>query len=419
MVGTSPSDATKPAVVVGAGLSGLCCALRLHEAGRPVLVFDRADRVGGRVVTDVVDGFRIDRGFQVLLTSYPEVKARLDLDALGVRAFRPGSAVRLPDRTCTISDPFREPWTALRALFTPLLSVGDALRAYRLRRRLLGRGPHAGRASDLLAASGISERLLDAFFRPFFRGVTLDPELSVPADYFAYLFRMFAEGSATLPAEGMGAVCRQLAGGLPTGSVRLQTEVVAAAADHVVLAGGRRVEADAVVVATDGAAAAELIEHPAPTAHRATTCVSYAVRGAPPMTARTLLLNGTGRGPVLHLSVPSVVQPSYAPPGAHLVSATALGVHGPDIAAEVRAQLRAWFGPSVGAWEHLKTTVVARALPAFEGGAPATRRSGALRLASGVVACGDHLATPSIQGAMASGRRAGELVLAGAGRAPT
>lgn len=419
MVGTSPSDATRPAVVVGAGLSGLCCALRLHEAGRPVLVFDRADRVGGRVVTDVVDGFRIDRGFQVLLTSYPEVKARLDLDGLGVRAFRPGSAVRLPDRTCTISDPFREPWTALRALFTPLLSVGDALRAYRLRRRLLGRGPHAGRASDLLAASGISERLLDAFFRPFFRGVTLDPELSVPADYFAYLFRMFAEGSATLPAEGMGAVCRQLAGGLPTGSVRLQTEVVAAAADCVVLAGGRRVEADAVVVATDGAAAAELIEHPAPTAHRATTCVSYAVRGAPPMTARTLLLNGTGRGPVLHLSVPSVVQPSYAPPGAHLVSATALGVHGPDIAAEVRAQLRAWFGPSVGAWEHLKTTVVARALPAFEGGAPATRRSGALRLASGVVACGDHLATPSIQGAMASGRRAGELVLEGAGRAPT
>ncbi|MGC6486350.1 MAG: FAD-dependent oxidoreductase, partial [Planctomycetota bacterium] len=390
----------------------LCCALRLREAGREVLVVDRADRVGGRVVTDEVDGFRIDRGFQVLLTSYPEVKARLDLDALELQAFRSGSAVRLRDRTCVVADPFREPFTALRALFSPLLSLRDAARSFWLRRRLLGSGPHRGRARDVLRDAGLRGPVLDAFFRPFFQGVTLDPDLGVPADYFAFLFRMFAAGEATLPREGMGAIGRQLAGRLPAASLRLGVAVSAVGRDHVTLADGARLDAAAVVVATDGAAAAGLVAVPAPAGHRATPCVSFAVSGAPPIAARMLLLNGTGRGATLHVCVPSVVQPSYAPAGAHLVSATALGAHGPQVADDVRADLRSWFGPQVDAWDHLQTTVVARALPALDTEEAVMHRSGAARLASGVVVCGDHLATPSIQGAMAAGRSAAELALA-------
>jgi len=404
----------RPTVVVGAGLTGLCCALRLREAGRPVLVVDGADRVGGRVVTDEVDGFLIDRGFQVLLTSYPEVRARLDLDALGVEAFRPGSAVRLAETTCTISDPLREPLTALRSLLTPLLSVPDAARAFLLRRRLLGAGPHVGRARDVLARSGISERLLSAFFRPFFQGVTLDPDLGIPADYFAFLFRMFATGAATLPREGMGAICRQLASRLPPDGVRLGAAVTSVSRDHVQLDDGARVDAADVVVATDGAAAATLVDVPPPSSHRATTCVSFAVRGAPPIRERMLLLKGSGRGVVLHLCVPSVVQPSYAPAGAHLVSVTALGAQRPDLEEAVRADLRRWFGAQVDAWDHLRTTHVARALPALDTEAPVMQRTGAARLPSGVVVCGDHLSTPSIQGAMASGRRAADLLLSDA-----
>ncbi len=376
-----------------------------------MVVVERSDRVGGRVATDRRDGFLLDRGFQVLLTSYPEVQDRLDLDALELRAFRSGSAVRLPDRTCLIADPYREPWTAVRALFTPLLSLPDALRAHGLRRRLLGSGPFEGRASDLLADSGISEGLLASFFRPFFQGVTLDAELGVPADYFAFLFRMFAHGEATLPRDGMAAVPQQLARRLPEGSVRLQTGARAVGRDHVVLDDGTRLDASGVVVATEGPAAARLTEAPAPSGHRSTTCVYFAVRGAPPFAPKVLLLNGTGAGRTLHMSVPSVVQPSYAPDGHHLVSVTTLGDADEHVVEAVRADLRAWFGNAADDWTHLHTSAVPYALPELDPDEAVMERQGAVSLASGVVVCGAHLATPSIQGAMSAGRSAAELVL--------
>ena len=408
---------TGPVAVVGAGLSGLCCAAHLHQAGAPVVVLERAHRVGGRVVTDERDGFLLDRGFQVLLTSYPEVRAMLDLDALGLAAFRPGSAVRLDDRTCTISDPFREPWTAVKALTTPLLSVSDALRSFTLRRRLLKGCPPTGRAHDVLAASGISEDLLARFYRPFFQGVTLDPALGVPSDYFAFLFRMFARGAATLPRSGMGAVPQQLADRLPAGSVRLGAAVEAVGPDHVTLEGGDRLAASQVVVAVEGRSAAALVDVAPPAADRSTTCVYFAVAGPPPCEQRMLTLNGAGAGNLLHMCVPSVVQPSYAPDGQHLVSVTLLGVHGDEVAASVLDELRLWFGDDVTSWRHLHTATVAHALPALDTDQPVMQRSGARRLESDVVACGDYLATPSIQGAMAAGRRAAELVLEGAAQA--
>ena len=400
-----------PVIVVGAGLSGLCCALRLRQAGRPVTVLDQQDRVGGRVVTDEQDGFLLDRGFQVLLTSYPEVRAQLDLDALALASFRSGSAIQTNSGVRVIADPFREPWTAIKSLLSGTLSVKDALRSYALRRRLLSQHSATGSARDVLQASGISEELQASFFRPFFQGVTLAPDLAVPADYFAFLFRMFASGEATLPRDGMGAVPRQLAAGLEPGSVRLNTAVRTARSRHVILADGTRVDAAAVVVATEGAAAADLAGVSPPPGHRATTCVYFAVDGAPPFAPRLLLLNGTGSGETLHVCVPSVIQASYAPAGRHLVSATVLGDAREDVHERVRADLRSWFGEAVDSWQHLRNAAVPRALPVMGTEAGSVSRPGFERTQAGVVVCGDHLATPSIQGAMLAGRNAAEAVL--------
>lgn len=401
-------------VVVGAGLAGLSCACQLHRAGRDVIVLEAGRRIGGRVATELVDGFRLDVGFQVLLTAYPEARRQLDYDALGLRSFRPGSLVRHGDRSFHIADPWREPLRAVAGLLSPIVSMRDAIQGARLRHRLVrGHTDPSDTGADVLDAAGISDRLRHTFFDPFFSGVTLDAELSVPADYFAFLFRMFARGHAALPAQGMGAIPAQLASSLPQDAIRLGSRVREIGRGFVVLEDGTRMQATSVVLATDGEAAAELTTCAPPIAWNATTTLYFAAQ-SPPIQAPLLMLNGTGEGPVLHVSVPSVVQPTYAPSGQALVSVSVLGARADEDPLEARArrQLVDWFGKAASDWRCLRTFRIPQAQPRIPCGEPGMTRPGIARVDEHVVVCGDHLATPSIQGALMAGRHAAEAVLA-------
>ena len=404
------------AVVVGAGVAGLCCARELHAAGLDVLVLERKDGPGGRVRTDVVDGFLLDRGFQVLLTAYPEARRALDYERLGLRAFESGALIRHGNRFVRLADPFRHPLRALESLRDAPGSVPDKLRVARLRRRL-ARGsineiltaPQVTTA-EALRLEGFSSGLVDSFFRPFLGGIFLDPALETSSRLFAFVFKMFSEGEAALPAAGMQAIPRQLAEGLPEAAVRYGATVESAGPGEVVLAGGERIAAASVVVAADGHEAARLIAVEAPGAHGVTTLYYAAERS--PVGEPLLVLDGDGDGPVNDLCVPSDVAPSYAPPGAALVSATVLGVPALDDAAldeAVRAQLRGWFGAQVDAWRLLRALRLPFALPAQPPAAltPAERP---VRLHEGLFVCGDHRDTASLQGAMLSGRRAAAAV---------
>jgi phytoene dehydrogenase-like protein len=403
-------------VVVGAGLSGLCCARELRAAGLDVLVVERSDAPGGRVRTDVVDGFQLDRGFQVLLTAYPEARRVLDYERLGLRAFESGALIRRDGGFTRLADPRRHPVKALEGLGAPG-SLLDKLRVVRLRRRLsrhslneLLTAPQVTTA-EALRREGFSGDFVDAFFRPFLGGIFLDASLETSSRLFAFVFKLFSEGEAALPAAGMQAIPRQLADGLPEGAVRYGATVESAAPGEVVLAGGERLTARSVVVAADGPEAARLtgaLEAPAP---RAVTTLHYAA-GRSPVGEPLLVLNGEGRGPVNDLCVPSDVAPSYAPPGAALVSATVLGIPALTdgrLDAAVREQLRGWFGTQVQGWRLLRALRIPFALPAQPPAAvsPVERP---VRLQDGLFVCGDHRGTASIQGAMVSGRRAAAAV---------
>ena len=409
--GGAPVDA--PVVIVGAGLAGLACARGLAAAGRPCLVFEAADRVGGRVVTDRVDGFLVDRGFQVLLDAYPALQDLVDPDALGARAFDPGALVRTSAGTHRVVDPWRAPLAGLGSLRAPFVGLGDALRMLGFRRRALAAGPaggaiEPGTAAELLERRGFSPALRRAFFEPFFGGVTLDPALGVPAGFLLDLFGWFARGSAVLPEGGMQALPEAIAAGLPEGTVRLGVEVAAVRESTVELATGERLEASAVVLATDGGGARRLLGLDDPTAWLGATTLCYDAP-ASPVGEPLLVLDGTGAGPVNHLAVLTDAQPAYAPPGRHLVSATVLGIPEEDDEAldrAVRAQLAGWYGDPVASWRTLRVDRVRRALPS--GGAPAPA------LPAGVHLAGDHTTSPSIQGALVSGRAAAGAVL-GAG----
>ena len=408
---------TDTVVVVGAGLAGLACARRLHGAGVDVTVCEASDDIGGRVRTDTADGFRLDRGFQVLLTAYPHCRSELDLEALDLGRFEPGALVHVSGRLHRVSDPFRRPDLLFASLPAPVGSLLDRLRILRLRHEA-GRGSvdevwrrNAVPSGVRLAELGFSQTMIDRFLRPFLAGVLLEPELETSSRMLEFVWRMFSAGEAALPAAGMAAVPAQLASHLPEHSIRLRTEAAAVTSTAVRLADGLEIPAAAVVVATDREAAVRLVAGVEPLAWRAVTALSFDAPESP-FEGAWLALDGEGRGPVNNLCVPSGVCASYAPRGRALVSASVLGdprVDDAELEHGVRKQLDGWFGPVVRDWRLLAVHRVRHALPADtawldgEPGPAAVERDG-------VVVCGDHCTSPSIDGALASGVAAAEVV---------
>jgi phytoene dehydrogenase-like protein len=405
--------ASADVVVVGAGLAGLAAARTLQAAGRRVVVLEASDGVGGRVRTDVVDGFRLDRGFQVLLTAYPEAHRQLDLDALDLRAFDAGALVRVGGRFHRVGDPRRLRGALLSSARAPIGTLGDKLRLVRLLERLRRADPRSLlRGDDLtteaaLVAAGFTPAIIDRFLRPLFSGIQLDPELRTSRRMFDVIMHCLGAGSSAVPAGGMQAIPDQLAAGLVPGTVRLGHRVAAIESTGVRTTDGEVHSASTVIVATEGPAAADLLGGPAP-ASRSVTGVWFAAPTAP-APDRLIVLAGDADGPVANVAILSNVAPEYAPPGRTLVVAACPGIADPDIESRVRAQLTDWWGPQVGTWRTLRTDAIEHAQP--DQSPPfGPRRS--VRAGAGRFVCGDHRDTGSIQGALFSGRRTAEAVLA-------
>lgn len=403
-------------LIIGAGLAGLTCARTLQRRGVSFLLLDAADGIGGRVRTDVVDGFRLDRGFQVLLTAYPEAQAQLDYSKLGLRAFEPGAIVRAGGRFIEVADPFRKPWAAFGTLRARIGSLGDKFRIASLRselRRATVEEIFSWESVSTLTrlrARGFSPRIIERFFQPFYGGVFLDPQLGVSSRMFEFTFKMFSEGDAAVPERGMQSVPEQLAEDFPEGSVRLGTRVDGLDGTEVRLEDGETLRAAAVVVATDGDSAGRLLPGVGTHVFRSATCLYFTAPEAP-VRRPVLVLNGSGRGPINNLHVASAVAPSCAPRGKALISVTVLGIPSrsdESLATSVREQLQRWYGRAVDGWRLLRIYRITHALPVVSNpGRPAPAR-----ITAGVYVCGDHRSSPSIQGAMESGRLAAEALLA-------
>ena len=406
----------EPVVIVGAGLAGLSCAVALHDAGIPVQVYEASDGVGGRVRTDHIDGFTLDRGFQVTLTAYPEMHRQIDMAALDLQAFEPGALVWRNGKGSVVGDPFRRPTTTLSTVTAPIGSLFDKARIGLLRHRL--RSVHPARllqGDDIstraaLSEAGFSDTIIERFYRPLVGGIQLDPDLTDSRRMFDIIFRMLADGDSAVPAAGMQAIPQQLADRLPTDSIHLGAPVTATSPTSIIV-DGSTIAAAAVVVATEGPAAAGLLDL-APIESKSVGAVYFAAPTAP-IDAKLVVLDGTGRGPVLNVAVMSNVAPTYAPTGSHLVVAALPGHVGPTIEADARSQLRSWWGSQVDAWDHLATYRIAHGQPFQRPPFDPKRR---IRLDDGRFVCGDHRDTASSQGALYSGRRCGLAIVAEIGQ---
>ncbi|MDI6746999.1 MAG: NAD(P)/FAD-dependent oxidoreductase [Rhodocyclaceae bacterium] len=407
------------AIVVGAGLAGLNCARELVRQGRSVRLLEAAATAGGRIGTELHQGYRLDRGFQVLQTAYPEARSALDLSALDLRAFVPGALIRFEGRFHRIADPWRQPLAALGTLFSPVGTLADKWRMALLRRQVMSASidqiyarPETTAAARLREL-GFSDASVDRFFRPFLAGVFFDPALSVSSRAFEFCFRAFAAGDTAVPATGMGAIPAQLLAGLPADTLRTGARVTGLSAGGVTLDTGERVLARAVVVATDGVATARLLgDEPVP-AMRGTTCLYFAA-ATPPIDEPILVLNATGHGPVNSLVVPTLLSRDYAPAGDSLIAINVPGIPAQDDAAleaAVRDQMRGWFGAAVGSWRHLKTFRLPAALP-LQTAPVENPRYRDPRRTDWLYVCGEYCNAPTINWALYSGRRAAEALVA-------
>ena len=400
------------AVVIGAGLAGLAAARQIKSHGKSVIVLEAQDGVGGRVRTDKVDGFLLDRGFQVLLTAYPELKTQVDMSALDLKMFSSGAVVMRNGKASVVTDPFREPRRAVATVFAPIGSLTDKMRIAALRWRVM-RSSEAKILSKpdistvvALRTFGFSSKIIDRFFRSLFGGIQLDPELRTSRRMFEIIFKYLSEGQSALPNNGMSALPEQMAKHLGSENIFLDTRVTGISSG-IVSTTNSQIKAKAIVVATDQPASAELLKTDK-IASRVAGCVYFAA-DSPPTHEKFVVLDGTGKGPVLNAAVLSNIAPSYAPPGQHLIVAALPGVIDGDLETMSRDQLRTWWGPQVDAWRHIKTYRIAHAGPEQ---LPPFNPEQQVSLGDGIFVCGDHRDTGSIQGALYSGRRCGDAVLA-------
>ncbi|MFE9958452.1 FAD-dependent oxidoreductase [Micromonospora sp. NPDC005299] len=400
-------------VIVGGGLAGLAAARRLHRAGVPWRLLEAGDRLGGRVATDEVDGYLLDRGFQVLNTAYPRLGGLVDLGGLDLGWFTAGVLVRRGARLERLVNPLRDPAGAAGTVAAGVGSLVDRLRFAALATgcatlpmgRLLNAPETTSEAA--LRRAGLSAAFIEELLRPFLSGVLLDRELATSSHVLAVLLRAFARGRIGLPARGMAALPAAVAGPLPAELIDLDTPVADVAPGRVRTPAGE-IACRAVVVAADPPAAATLLPQlQRVRMHGYTTY--YHSTDTPPLAEPILLLDGERRELVANTVVVSNAAPTYAPAGKHLVATSVVGPQAPPEPL-VRRELDRLYGRSTADWTHLATVSVPEALPAAP--PPQGRLRKPVVLGEGLFVAGDHRDSPSIQGALASGWRAAGAVLA-------
>ncbi|MGI5454176.1 NAD(P)/FAD-dependent oxidoreductase [Streptomyces sp. CA-249302] len=418
-------------VVVGAGVAGLSAAHRLTSAGVTTMVLEAAPWVGGRMSTEKVDGFRLDRIGQLLTApfmEYPDQRLTPGLEGLSLRPFSPGVLLHSDGRHHRAgaqgAGSARGALHAVRALASapaknaprasaPLGSAVDQARLGAALARLAGMPVErllarpelpAGQA---LAARGVPARTVDGFLRPLLAALLCDPELTTSSRCADLALRAFAGGRLCLPEGGAEAVPELLARTLPPGTVHTGVRVTSVSTNSVTTAEHGEIGCRAVLLATDARAAAALLPGlRVPDFHRLT--VVHHTTDEPPQTGAALLLDADRGGPVAHTAVISGVDPTRAPEGRALISSTILGPPPPELDTAVRIHLSRLYGTSTTRWETLAVHHTPEAVPAMR---PPHDLRRPVRLLAGLYVCGDHRDTSTVQGALHSAHRAASAIL--------
>ena len=404
-------------LIIGAGLAGLTAARVLKTAGRKVKIIEASDGPGGRVKTDEVNGFLLDRGFQVFLTAYPEAKHFLDYKALDLRSFNPGSIILSNAGIDEIGDPLREASALIRTLKSPIGTLSDKLRLLSLRLKLAGNSidqifsKKETTTLEYLRGAGFSEKIISDFFTPFMAGIYLEQKLDTSSRMFEFVFKMFSESDTAIPAKGMGMISRQLASDLSAEELILNERAISIDENKVQTASGNVYEASTILIATT-ADCIPMPFQPRLIKKKSVTCMYFSADQAPYQKA-LIALNAIPGRLVNNLAVMSTISSCYAPEGKSLISVSLSGnehfIKQDELELKVKEELKFWFAECSN-WAHIKTYTIPYALP-DNSHVKNDILSPSIRINYSTFICGDHLLNGSINAAMKSGRLAAEAIL--------
>ena len=405
-------------IIIGAGLSGLSAAIYLHRQGRKVLILEASDRAGGRVKTDLYDGFLLDRGFQVLLTAYPEAKDLLNYKDLQLKKMLPGATVLYDGGTFEIADPFRRPKALFNTLFAPVGTLRDKINTLWLKNKLqkmtvdgIFAQPEQSTFQQLLDY-GFSQKMIQRFYAPFLSGIYLENNLTTSNRMFDFVMKMFSDGDVAIPANGMEEIPKQLVSLLPKSSILCNKKVSAIDGNTLTLEDGTVFEANQILIATN---ANELTKQFLPnikTTAQKVTNVYFEANKAPSKKAIVILNASLNKKWANNLTVISNVSKAYAPIGKVLISVSYNGIAAVEdfvLAENIKKELEQWYGKQVQDWKMIKTYRIDYALPiqdSVKNDIPISE----IKISNTLFICGDHLLNGSINAAFKTGRLAAEAM---------
>lgn len=406
-------------IIIGGGLAGLTAARQLQEKGIDFRLLEATDRIGGRIKTKVVDGFRLDRGFQVLLTQYPEAKRWLDYSKLDLKNFSPGALLLLPNgKKSRIGDPLRDFSSLFPTVFSSAGTIMDKLRILKLKTRLaklsieeIFQQEEKTTKAVLSEDYGFSNQMIERFFAPFFAGIFLEKELATSRRMFDFVFKMFGEAATAVPNLGMEEIPKLLAQPIPKEFITNNARVTKIDHQTVYLADGSSFSAPHIIVATEATSFVKELA-PVKTNYQSTTHLHF-ISENNPLQKPIIALNTKRKRLANNICTISQVAPGYAPTNKNLISISVVGktdFSGKKLTQAIQQELETWFGKATQDWKHLDTKIIEYALP---------QQSKVLhkipvqdyKIRKGLYLCGDFQLNGSINAAMTTGRKVAEIVI--------
>jgi phytoene dehydrogenase-like protein len=406
----------KKVTIVGAGISGLTAAKLLNEAGFEVLILEASDHIGGRVNTVNKDGYLLDRGFQVLLSNYPLAKELLNYDDLNLKAFEPGAKILYQNKIYDVLDPLRKPLSLFKTLFSPIGSLADKLIMFKLKINLKFKSveqifeEEEQTTISYLLKLGFSNKMINRFFIPFLGGIFLEKELTTSSRMFNFVFKMFGEGDALIPANGMQEIPKQLAKELSSNQIIYNSFVTEIKNNKIICTNGNEYLSDYIIIATDE------INLPKPFTKATKKYQSvhdyFFITDKLPFKEPIIALNANDNALVNNMAIMDNISKKYVPNQKHLISISVIKdvkrLSQDDIIQKIKLEMSEWF--DVDDWEFLESFKVNYALPSQVNVKNSIPDSDLIKQPN-IFNCGDYLSNGSINAAMYTGKRVFEIII--------